>query len=219
MRRRATFLIVAGLALLIGSPIVWWYLQPPATVGEVLPAAVPPQEPEVVVGEPRSELQPDRTRRFLEAPEGAHPLGIVIPSIGVDNPVIEVGLNADGSMEIPHDVQEIGWYTPTGVRPGDPGSAVMAGHVDSRTQGRGAFFDLRLLDVGDEIVVHTESGEQRWQVTGRTNYPKDYLPIAEIFTFEGDPRLVLITCGGPFDSDTRHYTENVVVYATPAPSS
>ena len=150
-----------------------------------------------------------------DRPRGSDPHHLTIPEIGVDNAIVEVGLHPDGSMEIPDDVSEIGWYTPTGIAPGDEGSAVMAGHVDSRSQGPGAFFDLRALDVGDEITVATDDGEQVWEVTGRTQYDKDYLPVDEIFTTEGDPRLVLITCGGPFDSDTRHYTENTVVYAQP----
>ena len=89
----------------------------------------------------------------------------------------------------------------------------MAGHVDSRTQGRGAFFDLQHVEAGDEIQIRTEDSVQYWEVTQVSNYDKDYLPVESIFTVERGPGLVLITCGGPFDSNTRHYTENTVVTA------
>lgn len=213
MRRhlRPLLLTVLGLALLVGSPLLWWLSQPEATVGEVVPATEP--------GTMTMRQQPDPapastpTPAPLPDPVAGEPDRVVVPAISVDHPVIPVGLESDGAMEIPERVDEIGWYTGTQVRPGDPGSAVLAGHVDSRTQGRGAFFDLGRLDVGDDIRLETEAGEQHWQVTGRTSYDKSYLPIDDIFTVSGEPRLVLITCGGPFDSATRHYTENVVVYA------
>lgn len=146
--------------------------------------------------------------------QGEEPLSITIPGISIsDVPVIEVGLEPDRSMEIPEDVFEIGWYTPLDVRPGDTGNAVMAGHVDSREQGAGAFFYLSTLEVGDMVEIETDTSTQYWQITSVTNYDKDYLPFDEIFTISGDPGLVLVTCGGEFDSDTRNYLENTVATA------
>jgi hypothetical protein len=150
-------------------------------------------------------------------PAVAEPIAIRIDRIGVEHRIVPVGLEDDGTMEIPEDVQEIGWYEP-GVRPGEFGSSVLAGHVDSRAQGRGAFFALGSLDVDDDIVlVGADGAEQRWRVTARTRYPKDELPVDELFAWGGaDRRLVLITCGGDFDRSSRHYTDNVVVLASPA---
>jgi sortase (surface protein transpeptidase) len=106
-------------------------------------------------------------------------------------------------MEIPEDVATVGWYE-LGVAPGEDGSAVIAGHVDSRTQGRGAFYDIGQLDVGDEATVtHDDGATSDWRVTGRTTYPKDEAPLAELFRRGGDPQLVLITCGGEFDAGAR----------------
>lgn len=204
---RPLTLITVGLALIVGSPLIWWLSQPEVTVGEVASAG----EPSTVTMRWVTPVAPSATP--TPSPIGAEPQWVAVPQIGVDHPVIPVGVEDDGAMEIPADVNEIGWYTGTQVRPGDPGSAVLAGHVDSRTQGRGAFFDLGRLDLCDDILLETEEGEQRWRVTGRTSYDKTSLPIDDIFTSDDEPRLVLITCGGPFDSDTRHYTQNVVVYA------
>jgi sortase (surface protein transpeptidase) len=141
---------------------------------------------------------------------------VTIPAIGVDSRTVDVGLEDDGSMEIPEDVATVGWYE-LGVAPGEDGSAVLAGHVDSRTQGRGAFFDLRALEVGDAAeVAHADGSTSRWEVTGRTSYPKDEAPLPELFRRGGEPQLTLITCGGDFDADARSYTDNVVVVLAPA---
>jgi hypothetical protein len=142
-----------------------------------------------------------------------------IPAIGVEAPTVPVGLVADGAMEIPVDVSTIGWYEPgegVGVAPGQIGTAVLAGHVDSRTQGAGAFYRLRDLAVGDEVVIeHADGGSSTWRITEVIQYPKDQLPIDEVFVWDGPPRLALITCGGAFDWTVRSYTDNLVVHAEP----
>lgn len=144
------------------------------------------------------------------------PASIRIPSIDVEAGIDRVGRTPDGEMEIPPDVARAGWYAPSGVRPGDSGTAVIAGHVDSRTQGRGAFFALEDLDVGDEIHVEdADGGVTHWQVAARTRYGKEDIPLADIFSRSGPPRLALITCGGAFDATSRSYDANVVVYAEP----
>jgi sortase (surface protein transpeptidase) len=216
---------VSGLALLIGAPAAWQLSQPDETVGDIpAPAVVdqadePASDPaDVPVPEPTPEPAPDPEPRPEAAPEPGPvepPTRLLVPAISVDAPVVPVGLEDDGSMEIPEDVTTIGWYE-LGVMPGETGTAVLSGHVDSQEQGRGAFWDLRTMDVDDIIDVDHEDGTtSEWRVTGRTVYGKDELPIADIFTRFGDTRLVLITCGGAFDNSTRHYEDNIVVYAEP----
>jgi hypothetical protein len=221
-----------GLTLLVGAPLAWSATQPAETVGELPPpvtaptaAADPADVPTTpapspsdvaIAGTAAGSLTSGEVKGAL-APRPAAPIHLRIDRIGVDHPIVPVGLEPDGTMEIPEDVLELGWYEP-GVRPGEDGSAVLSGHVDSRTQGRGAFFELGRLDVDDLVVVTTRDGsEQRWRVVARTRYPKDELPVEELFVWGGDEqRLVLITCGGDFDDATRHYTDNVVVHAVPA---
>jgi hypothetical protein len=174
----------------------------PATPDLPSPAEPEPADPEPVDPEPVVALAP--------------PVGVSIPAIGVDTSTVRVGLEDDGSMEIPEDVRTVGWYE-LGVAPGEAGSAVLAGHVDSRTQGRGAFFDLRDLDVGDRATVAHEDGTTSdWEVTGRASYPKDEAPLPELFRRGGEPQLVLITCGGAFDAGARSYRDNVVAILAPA---
>ena len=232
MAKTSIVSIVVGVALLVGAPITWWVMQPASTVGDLeaaeaareVPEPAPEPEPEP---EPEPDDPQDRVERIEREPEPEpepeaveEPASISVPAIDVDAaPVVPVGLEDDGSMEIPEDVSTIGWYD-LGVMPGEEGTAVLSGHVDSRTQGPGAFFDLRHLDVDDTVTIdHDDGTSSEWRVTARTAYPKDELPIRDIFTRFSDTRLVLITCGGDFDSDTRHYTENIVVYTEPVETS
>lgn len=220
--RWRTSLVVVGVALLVAPPTIWYISQPPAAVGDVSVAdrgerlGVIDPVPALAEGSRYSWAARLVSFASPEAGGGAHagpPTRLGIPAIAVDAPVVPVGLLADGSMEVPKDVATVGWYEP-GVLPGASGSAVLAGHVDSREQGRGAFFDLGRLGVGDAITVEHQNGATTtWQVAARRSYPKDDLPIDEIFTKFSQTRLVLITCGGAFDRRTGHYTQNVVVYA------
>ena len=111
-------------------------------------------------------------------------------------------------------MRTVGWYR-YGPTPGDPGSAVLVGHVDSASQGIGTLFHLRELRPGAIIKIRFADGSLRsFSMVGRRSYRKDALP-AGIFARSGRPVLALITCGGPFDRATRSYEDNVVVYAVP----
>ena len=217
--------VLVGLTLLVGPPVAWQTSRPPATVGEVPAQAVP--EPTRSDARPAADLAPlpapslpgvevrTGTLEELGLLAAPPPVRVRIPAIGVDAEVVAVGQSAPGVMEIPSDVRTVGWYEP-GVTPGRRGSAVLSGHVDSRTQGRGAFFDLRRLDVDDTIEVIDADGQvQRWNVVARTSFPKDELSDQGLFSRGGEPRLVLITCGGEFDAAAGRYTDNVVVHAVP----
>jgi sortase (surface protein transpeptidase) len=142
----------------------------------------------------------------------ARPVRIEIPAIGVRAPVIPLGLNSDRSLEVPTDFSEAGWWT-GGPRPGEPGPAVVAGHVDSTT-GPAVFYRLGDLHSGDAIVVVRRDGSRaRFTVQRSERYPKSDFPTAKVYGPTSGPTLRLITCGGDFDSSTGHYVDNTVVYA------
>jgi sortase (surface protein transpeptidase) len=209
--------VTLGLALLVGTPLAWHQTRPELTIGEPPAASVTPNAQVSQPPADPSPAAPVTAAGPLRGPLTAlpTPTRISIPAIAVDAPIVPVAYEADGSMEIPRDVATIGWFAP-GVRPGAGGAAVLSGHVDSQRQGRGAFFRLGELGLGDLVVVIDSAGvEQTWQVTARTRYPKDELPTAEVFAASGPPRLVLITCGGDFDATVRSYSDNVVVFAEP----
>jgi len=117
---------------------------------------------------------------------------------------------------VPANPGVLGWWQ-DGAEPGaSVGRVVIDGHVDSATAGAGALFHLDSLAPGDAVQVATSSAVLGYRVVARGVYDKGRLPPG-LFRSSA-PSLVLITCGGPFDQVTRHYADNVVVYAVPAPS-
>jgi sortase (surface protein transpeptidase) len=135
-----------------------------------------------------------------------------IPRIGVSAPLVELGLEPDGSMQVPdgRDYDKPGWFT-EGPEPGQLGPAVIAGHVDSRT-GPSVFYRLRELRAGDQVLVERADGRTlRFEVESTRQYPKAELPTDDVFGPVPWPALRLITCGGAYDRRARSYTDNIVV--------
>jgi Sortase domain len=145
---------------------------------------------------------------------GPPPARLRVPRLGVDAPVLPVSVGVDGLLGVPEDPRQLGWWSGSS-RPGMPsGSIVIDGHVDSATLGLGALF--REARPGDEVVLtNAAGGSARYTVAARRSYAKTSLPVAEVFAQDVSARLVLLTCGGRFDQATRHYLDNVVVYAVP----
>jgi hypothetical protein len=147
---------------------------------------------------------------------GDGPTSIAIPAIGVHAPIVAVGLQADGAMQLP-DPDQVGWYR-LGPRPGAPGPAVLIGHVDNRT-GPAVFYRLRQLRPGDEILIGQSDGTTSRFLVGRLEqHPKTALPTSHIFTTAPGQWLRLITCAGRFNHATGHYRDNLIVYASPTGS-
>lgn len=139
------------------------------------------------------------------------PEAVIVPAIDVHAPLVPLGLEPDGAMELP-DADIAGWYR-LGPAPGEPGPAVIAGHVDS-FEGPAVFFRLRELVAGDEIqVLAPDDSQTTFIVRSVESTPKDALPNDRIWAPSATPTLRLITCGGAFDHATRTYAENVIVYA------
>jgi sortase (surface protein transpeptidase) len=150
----------------------------------------------------------------LPAAADVRPVRLRIPAIGVDAPaLVPLGLDADHQLEAPAKFADVGWYA-AGPVPGDPGPAVIAAHVDSRS-GPAPFFRLRDLRDGDEVFVARSDGrETRFAVDGVQRYPKDAFPTDAVYGPAPGSALRLITCGGSFDAAQRSYRDNVVVYAS-----
>jgi sortase family protein len=144
------------------------------------------------------------------------PTHLQVPAIGVSTDLLDLGLQPDGTVEVPPLVEnsQAGWfrYSPT---PGELGPAVLLGHVDSAEYGPGVFFRLGDLRPGDQITVtRADSTAAVFAVDRVASYPKDDFPTLEVYGNTDDAQLRLITCGGEFDSRTRNYLDNVVVYAS-----
>jgi sortase (surface protein transpeptidase) len=142
----------------------------------------------------------------------APPVRIRIPAIGVSAAVVRLGLNRDGTLQVPADFGVTGWFT-GGPAPGETGPAVIAGHIDSR-RGPAVFYRLHALRPGDRVAVERADGTTvEFAVEGSAQYPKRAFPTEAVFGPSPDPLLRLITCGGTFDRSRRSYRDNVVVTA------
>jgi hypothetical protein len=148
------------------------------------------------------------------------PVSMDIPAIGVTSKLLHVGLNADGTIQVPSLVTSAGeaaWYEYSAT-PGQIGASVIEGHVDSY-QGPAVFYRLGALVPGDTIDVTLADGITAiFRVTGVREYPKTNFPAKAIYGATGYAALRLITCGGVFDYATGHYLSSTVVFASLASS-
>ncbi|MDP9430478.1 MAG: class F sortase [Actinomycetota bacterium] len=146
----------------------------------------------------------------------AVPVSIRVPAIDVESDLITVGLNPDGTLEVPQpgpDYDKAAWFRDS-PRPGEVGPAVIEGHVDSAANGPSVFYELGNLAPGDRAEVTREDGTvATFEVYDIRVVPKDDFPTLEVYGNTEGPELRLITCGGPFDSSAGSYIDNVVVFA------
>ena len=199
--------VAAGLASLTLALVLGACGEPPAR-----PEASPRPPPTTAApttttaaGDPSSTRPPAGRRRRS---------GSRSPSIGVSSRLVRLGLNADGTMEVPRDYGLAGWFT-GGAMPGQDGPAVISGHVDSKS-GPAVFYRLRDLRRGDTIRVQRAAGDWlAFEVTGTARYAKAAFPTDAVFGPVTGPVLRVITCGGDFDRSSGHYLDNVVVTARP----
>jgi hypothetical protein len=141
------------------------------------------------------------------------PSRISIPRIHVAAALDRVGRAADGTVQDPTRWEVPGWYA-GGPRPGEPGSAVILGHVDSK-RGPAVFYRLRELRPGDEIEVTRADGSSvRFVVERTAQFLKKRFPTDDVYYPTLSPKLRLVTCGGEFDFTAGHYKSNIVVFAS-----
>jgi sortase (surface protein transpeptidase) len=140
------------------------------------------------------------------------PVRLQVPAIGVDSDLMPLGLQDDGSLEVPPEGFPAGWFTGAPM-PGEVGPAVMAGHVDW-DGAPGVFYDLRSLVPGDRITVTRADGSAVvFGVVSVDQFPKDAFPSDAVYGDLDHAGLRLITCGGSFDPGERSYDDNIVVFA------
>jgi sortase (surface protein transpeptidase) len=205
IRRPAAIAFAAGLVVIVGGTAGLLLtrhstpaLRPVAAGVAALPAPTGP-----IVAPPQS---------AAPAPV-ASPVSLTIPLIGVKTSLITLGLAKGGAMQVPSSTTVAGWYTGS-PRPGSIGSAIIVGHIDSVT-GPGVFYRLSELRSGDDVFIKRADGTTaEFRVTSIQTYLKDQFPTDKVYGPTPDAELRLITCGGAFDSATRHYLSNIVVYAT-----
>jgi hypothetical protein len=201
-------ILTVGLILLAAGGLFVWHAmtggvslppasaqQIPATVGTAVPAPVN-------LSHVASPLAPSA------------PVRIEILALAVRAPIMRLGRNSDGTVQVPplSDHNLAGWYVGS-VTPGQAGSSVVLGHVDSYA-GPSVFFSIKNLLRGDEIdVVRADGAVAVFAVDGVQKVAKVLFPASAVYGNVPYPGLRLVTCGGPFDAGRGQYVGNIVVYA------
>jgi hypothetical protein len=175
----------------------------------VRPRAVPVGSPVSTAGTPRAPIGDPATRTEFR------PTLLLLPS-GRTAPIRSSGLRSDGSLAVPDDPKVVGWWD-GGSMAGEPfGGTVIAGHVDSLKYGRGALAELGRARRGAVLELRADGHRLRYRVTAVQKVPQARM-TTETAAFRQDVvhRLVVITCGGPFDRARHRYLDNVVITAVP----
>lgn len=174
------------------------------TTGTAQPGTVPP---------PSASPSTKTSAKSVRAVGRSAPVRLRIPAIGVDTPVMRLGLAPDRTVQVPPvtDHDQAGWYeqSPT---PGQTGPSVLLGHVTVGSYGDGVFHDLGRLRRGEKIMARLENGtETEFTVTSLRTVAKADFPADDVYGNVDRPELRLITCGGP--RDEKGYLDNVIVFA------
>ncbi len=159
------------------------------------------EDTSVLSGEPEREMVPGL------------PLRLKIPKIHIDAEVEYVGLTSNGEMDVPKSTHNVGWYAP-GIRPGDDGNAVIAGHYGWENGEPSAFDELHKLHIGDRIYIEDDAGTvTSFVVRGNRRYePSD--AASDVFNAtDEESHLNLIACEGEWDEVSQSYSKRLVVFA------
>jgi LPXTG-site transpeptidase (sortase) family protein len=200
----ATLLLLAGAAVIVVAMATrdgdGGRIDEPLVVGTPLPTLVPetgPTATPAAQGDPR-----------LAALDISR---LVVPKIGVDAPIVVMGILPDGSMASPSGPTDVAWYT-FSSKPGQIGNVVMAGHLDYINYGAAVFYRLRDLRPGDEVrVVLSDGTEVKYTVESVAVYDEETAPIKDIVGRTPNEAITLITCAGSFDRSSLHYNKRLVV--------
>ncbi len=143
----------------------------------------------------------------------SEPVAISIPSLDINAAVAPLGLNKDGSIQVPSKDNQVGWYK-YGAAPGQPGAAVLVGHLDS-AYGKAVFYNLGKLKIGQEIQVAIAGGSVAvFKVDSLEQAPQNNFPTAKVYGKIAYPGIRLITCSGVYNKKEKHYSNNLIVYGS-----
>lgn len=189
---------------LLGSPLVEEFTAPcPLAVETSLVA------PQIITGG-------TKTAAYIAAPDGrdSRPVRVRLASVGIDAAIVPVGIDVrHGALGTPKNIRRAGWWKDGSAPGATSGTILVAGHVDSARAGVGAFFSLHTVERGDVVKIETANGRTlTYRVTSVRSYRKNALPTG-VYSSKGLPRLVLVTCGGPFNRVAGRYRDNIVVTA------
>lgn len=149
-------------------------------------------------------------RVAIKAPLGT-PVRLMIPAISVDASIQQVGVTSKGEMGIPSNIADVGWFE-LGPRPGEKGSAVIAGHVDGENDEAGVFANLYKLKGGDKLYIKDDKGTVTPFIVRESRiYNPGY--AEEVFSLNNSAYLNLVTCDGTWDGAKKSYSKRLVVFS------
>jgi LPXTG-site transpeptidase (sortase) family protein len=180
------------------------------------PPHAPPAVTTAAPAVPPSSAAPHRT---AASGAGRHlprsrPVRLYIPKISVDAPFTDLAIGRSGQLDPPpaDDTNLVGWYA-KGASPGEAGTAIIAGHVDTATSPA-VFAGLSALKKGDRFhVARADGSRATFVVDSAESFDKDAFPSERVYGDTPDAQVRLITCAGAYDRQARDYTENLVVFA------
>jgi LPXTG-site transpeptidase (sortase) family protein len=211
----AVALLILAVSLIGGNDTSADSARPPlpAQPGTSAPPATGPAEAARPATGPTKSARP-ATGPTESALPRSKPVRLRIPEISVDAPFTDLAIGAGGQLQPPPaaDTNLVGWYA-KGVSPGEKGTSVIAGHVDTKTSAA-VFARLDQLDEGDVFQVERADGRKAsFVVDSMETFEKDDFPSERVYGDADRPEVRLITCAGDYDRKVRDYTDNLVVFA------
>ena len=183
---------------------------PPATEA---PPAEPAPAGDTAAPAPPTAPAPEAVAPLPDSP----PVSLSVPAIGVTSSLLDLGLNADGTVEVPpldEPESKAGWYR-NSPDPGSLGPSIILGHVDSKKYGPGVFYELGALQPGDTVeVTRQDNTVAVFTIDAVRSYPKSDFPTLEVYGNLDHAGIRLITCGGEFDPNASSYESNIVAFGT-----
>ncbi len=215
--RRYWYAFAGALFFLIGSVVVsgWLWSRYQSSQTHLAPSGTPTT---ATSSQSTATTQPTQQRQVT--PGGQAPLDmhesvkLIIPSIGINASVEVVGIDKQGHMATPqgNPWDNVGWYQ-AGTVPGQPGSAVIDGHLDRPGGSPAVFWNLHKLHEGDEVLVQDGKGHTlRFRVYKVETYTPDGAPVKQIFSDTSGIYLNLITCAGQWIPEQQQTSHRLVVY-------
>ncbi|MER7896835.1 class F sortase [Streptomyces sp. NPDC096046] len=185
---------------------------PPHAPSALSAASAVPELPDT----PNTSAAPHRSADAAAGPHlpPSRPVRLIIPKISVDAPFTDLAIGPSGQLEPPpsDDTNLVGWYA-KGHTPGEAGTAIIAGHVDTTTSPA-VFAGLSALKKGDRFqVVRADGVKATFVVDAAESFDKDAFPNDRVYGDTAEAQVRLITCSGDYDRQARDYTENLVVFA------
>jgi len=207
------FLVILSVYLVLLSELLAMtvYAQSAVRYNPDMPVLYVPQKTKPVTQKQTATSAPTPPSQNAQDTATTYPYRITIPSLGVNAGVLSLGVNQKGEMAVPTTLYQTSWYN-RGTKPGQVGSAVIAGHYGAPNQN-GIFRNLLGLKNGSVVTVASANGQTyNYQVYKIANISQSNAPLQEIFNKKDGAYLNLITCFGTWNQDTFSYNQRTVVY-------